>query len=174
MRPVRPMGSTWTESSRRVSVAVPRMCGSQGVGDQDVLRGHTSRPFSVSNRKIACMRGRREIREGLLNSHKVLLSRRIWQGHSDMKSTVIRNLGSMLSLGDFSKLSTQRWSWVFSLLMPPSLLHPLSGPESGDLAQTATASGCLQVSTQLPKPLRCFHSCSWAGELGFCSPQKSW
>lgn len=109
--------------------------------------------------------GIREVREVLLNSH-----RSFWTGGAGKvtcgtKATLIRNLGPMLSLGDFSKLGTEGCSWVSAQLIPPSP-PPFSGPEGGDLTQTATASGCLQIPAQLPKPLSCFHSRSWAGELG--------
>lgn len=84
----------------------------------------------------------------------------MWHGgHSDKK------VGPVLSLGDFSQLGVRP---AHSLPFP-SLF---SGPEGGDLAQTAAAAGCLQVPAQLPKPLSCFHPRSWAGESVFQGLQR--
>lgn len=89
--------------------------------------------------------GTREVRGVLLNSYKVFLGWRSGEAIGGMKTTVMRKVGAMLSAGDFSKLGIEGCSWVSALLIPPSPLSPLSGPEGGDFAQTATASGCLQV-----------------------------
>lgn len=116
----------------------------------------------------------REVRKVLLNSLEVFVGWKSGKATGGMKDTVTRKLGPMLSIGDFSKLGSDGCSWVSARLTSPSHPPSLSGPEGGDLAQTATASGCLQVPAQLPKPLSCFHSCSWAGELGFQGPKRDW
>lgn len=159
----------WIGSSRRVSVAIPSVFRKQGAEGLEYSRGLESRPLCQP------MTGNQFLWKGERpgKPEKVCF---IAQGLSGLKelarlqvaqATVTRKLGPMLSAGDFSNLDMEGWSCAFCCAYSSPSPLPSSGPEGGDLAQTATASGCLQVPAQLPKSLSCFHPCSWAGELGF-------